>query len=323
MRTNNFKKINKMKKVVYIWSMLLLVTFVFQSCEDLETVDAPNFDVAFNATAKVGEPITFSVTNAPNFLNFYSGEYGREFKNSDRYNAEGEFFLNFDTARHYFDGTSKDDNAWSLLVSTDYTGSGTIADVQAATWKDVTDRFVFATARTYDPTNSGMVNISDLAGDKPTYFAIRVYAEGKNSEGNRQGVFQVKSFDISLAVTGESYSLDIASISNPGWKPVNVEGTHPSVSAKDNWISKSGLYEMSADQAEYTNDDWLITFPVNLAGSVAPDTGTALKTYSEKLNSFDYIYTEPGTYTIAFVGSNETIYGQKGNIKEYTITVTE
>ena len=312
-----------MKKVVYIWSMLLLVTIVFQSCEDLEAVDAPNFDVAFNTTVKVGEPISFSVTNAPNFLNFYSGEYGREFKNSDRYNAEGDFFMSFDTARHYFDGSSKSDNAWSMLVSTDYTGSGSAADVEAATWTDISERFVFATVRTYNATNSGLVNISDLAGDKPTYFALRAYAEGKNSEGNRQGVFQLKGFNISLAVANESYSLEIANIKSPGWKPVNVEGSHPTIAAKDNWISKSGLYEMSGDQANYTNDDWLITFPVNLAGSVSPDKGTPLKTYSEKLDSFEYIYSKPGTYKMAFVGSNETIYGQQGNVKEYTITVTE
>ncbi len=312
-----------MKKVVFMWSMLLLVTFVFQSCDDLEAVDVPDFDVAFSTTAKVGEPIAFSITNAPNFVNFYSGEYGREFKNSDRYNAEGDFFLSFDTARHYFDGTSKSDNAWSLLVSTDYSGSGTAADVEAATWKDISDRFVFATARTYDATNSGTVNISDLAGDKPTYFALRVYAEGKNAQGNRQGVFQLKNFDISLAVANETYSLGIASMNNPGWKPVNIAGTHPTNRTKDNWISKSGLYEMSGDQAEYTNEDWLITFPVNLAGSVSPDKGTPLKTYSEQLKTFDYIYSKPGTYKLAFVGSNETIYGQKGTVKEYTVTVTE
>ncbi len=312
-----------MKKIIYIWSIVLLVTLVFQSCDDLEAVEVPDFEVAFNSTAKVGEPISFSVNNAPNFLNFYSGEYGREFKNSERYNADGEFFLSFETARHYFDGTSKDDNAWSLLVSTDYSGSGKAEDVAAATWTDISDRFVFAKARTYDPTNSGSVNISDLAGDKPVYFALRVYAEGKNSEGNRQGNFQLQSFNIDLAVANESYSLGIASISNPGWKPVNVAGTHPSNSAKDKWVSKSGLYEMSADQAEYTNEDWLISFPVNLAGSVAPDKGTPLKTYSEKLKTFEYVYSEPGTYKLAFVGSNETIYGKQGKFKEYTISVTE
>ncbi|MBJ7882995.1 DUF5017 domain-containing protein [Gelidibacter salicanalis] len=312
-----------MKKVVYIWTMLLLVTLVFQSCEDLEAVDTPDFSVVFNTTAKVGEPVEFTITDAPNFLNFYSGEYGHEFKNSERYKADGEFFLNFDTARNYFDGASKNDEAWSFLVSTDYTGSGTIEDVKVATWTDISDRFTFATARSYNLTNSGSVNITEFASDLPTYFAIRAYAEGKKEDGNRQGVFRVHSFDIALAVANENYSLDITNFTNPGFNSVNVEGVHPTNSTKDYWRNRGSYYELSADQAEYTNDDWLITNPVNLAGAVDPDRGEPLKTFSDRLKSFQYTFAQPGTYTVTFVGSNETIYGQKGSIKEYTITVSE
>ena len=312
-----------MKKTVYSLTMLLLVTFMFQSCEDQEAVDTPNFEVAFNPTVKAGEPVVFTVNNAPNFLNFFSGEYGHEIKNSERLKAEGEFFLTFNTARHYMDGTSKTDNAWSLLVSTDYSGSGTVEDVQSATWTNISDRFTFATARTYTQTNSGKVNISELAGDKPVYFAVRAYAKGKQAEGNRQGNFRFHSFDISLAVANESYSLDVTNLNTPGFKPVNIEGTHPTIATKDIWVNKGSYYELAADQAQYTNDDWLITNPVNLSGAVSPDRGVPLKTYSEKLETFEYTYTKPGTFTVAFVGNNETIYGQKQNIKEFTITVTE
>ncbi|WP_189663097.1 DUF5017 domain-containing protein [Polaribacter sp. IC073] len=312
-----------MKKIVYRLTMLILVTLGFQSCEDLDEITNPNFDVAFNATAKVGEPVEFKISNAPDFLSFFSGETSREFRNSNRLKADGTFSLSFDTARHYFDGASRSDNAWNLLVSTDYTGSGKVEDVQAATWTDITDRFTFATARTYSQTNSGTVDISDLASDLPTYFAIRVNAEGKKSEGNRQGVFRLHSFDISLAVENENYSLDVTTITNPGFKPVNVEGTHPSNKSKDLWVNKGGYFEMSGDQAEYTNDDWLISRPINLSGAVEPDRGEPLKSYTDILKSFQYIYSEAGTYSVVFVGSNETIHGQKDSMKEFTITVTD
>lgn len=310
-----------MKKTVYILTMLLLVTFVFQSCEDLEAVDTPNFEVSFDSTAKVGEPILFSVSNAPNFLNFYSGEFGHEYKNRDRTKAEGSFSLSFDTSRHYQDGTSRTDGAWQLLFSSDYSGSGTAEDVQAATWTDISDRFVFATDRSYNLTNSGVVDITDLSTDKPLYFALRVYAEGKTSEGNRQGIFDFYSFDLKLALD-ETRTLDIASLQSPGWVAVNVEGTNSNTSY-DNWIDQSTKFRMHGGIAEYTNDDWLITKPVNLSGSVSPDKGIALKTYSEKLETFEYIYTVAGTYTITFVGNNETIYGQKDSVQEFTITVTD
>ena len=107
----------------------------------------------------------------------------------------------------------------------------------------------------------------------------------------------------------------------PGFKPVNVEGSHPTNATKDFWVNKGSKYELNADQAEYTNDDWLITNPVNLSGSVAPDRGIPLKTYQNKLENFEYAYSKAGTYSIAFIGTNETIYGKKEVIKEYTITV--
>lgn len=310
-----------MKKTVYILTMLLTVTFVFQSCEDQEAVDVPNFDVAFSSTVKVGEPVEFMVSNSPNFLSFYSGEFGHEYKNRERAKAEGDFTLSFETSRHYMDGTSRTDNAWSLLISTDYSGSGTAVDVEAATWTDISDRFKFATDRTYNKTNSGIVNITDLSTDKPVYFALRIFAEGKTSEGNRQGIFDFYSFDLQVAID-DTHSLAIASIQTPGWVAVNIKGTNSNTSY-DNWLDRSSSYRMHGGVAEYTNDDWLITNPINLSGSVPPDRGEPLKTYSEKLETFEHTYTKAGTYTVTFVGNNETIYGQKDTMKEYTITVTE
>ena len=308
-----------MKKIKYIIPAILLFTFVFQSCEDLEETEAPNFNITSNFKVKVGEPIEFKISNAPNFLSFFSGEFGQEYKNKNRTKAEGDFTLSFETSRHYQDGTSRTDSAWQLLVSTDYSGSGSAQDVLAATWTDVSDRFTFATARSYNKTHSGSVNITDLSTDKPTFFALRIYAEGKKSEGNRQGIFDFYSFDLKFAID-DTNNLDIASLYSPGWVAVNVAGENTNTSY-DNWLDRSGSFRMHGGVAEYTNDDWLITKPLNLSGSVSPDRGTPLKTYSEKLESFSHTYTKPGTYTVTFVGNNTTIYGSEEAVKEYTIEV--
>lgn len=310
-----------MKKISYILTLLLLAAVVFQSCEDQEAVDAPNFDVTFNKTAKVGDTIVFTIENAPNFLNFYSGDIGHEYKNRERFKAEGTYTLSFGTSRNFQDGASKTDNAWSLLMSTDYTGAATTDAVRAATWKDISDRFTFATARSYDITNSGLVDISDLATDKPVYFAVRILAEGKLVDGNRQGIFDLYSFDLKLE-TDDNRILELATISKPGWNPVNVAGTNTN-SSYDNWVNRAPSYRLHGGLAQYTNEDWLISFPVSLSGAVPPDRGTPLKSYSDRLETFEYTYTEPGTYVVTFVGSNETIYGQKENTQEFTITVTE
>lgn len=312
-----------MKKSIYVIIAMVFTALTFQSCENLEAVSPPDFTVDFNPTVKVGEPVVFNIKDAPNFLSFYSGEFTHEYKNSNRLKAKGEFSLSFETARHYMDGASASDNAWSLLASTDYNGSGKAADVQAAKWTDISSRVTFATNRTYDLTNSGTAKISEFAGDKPVYFAIKIKADGKKKDGDRQGNFRVHSFDVSLAVENENYSLPIASLNSPGFKPVNVQGTHPTNSTKDVWVNKTSYYELSADQAEYTNEDWLITNPVNLGGAVAPDRGVPLKTYSADLKKYEYVYSESGTYKVAFVGNNQTIDGKKETVKEYTVTVSK
>lgn len=317
-----------MKNLKLILASLFLSTLIFQSCEDFETVTAPSFLVTpVTVNAKAGEIVEFKVENAPNYLTFYSGEFGQEYKNRNRVKAEGTYTLSFETARNYQNGTSGSDDPWSLLMSTDYTGSGEVADVEAATWTDISDRFTFSTARTFAKTHSGTVDITDLATDKAVYFALRAYTEGKVSEGNRQGTFRVSSFDIILDVTGEDYSFDIASLATPGFKPVNVKGTNPTrPETYDFWrdlVGTKGYYELHGGKANYTNDDWLISNPISLAGTIAPDRPESLKSYSKPLQSFLHTYSKAGTYTVTLVGSNTTIYDSKQSIQELTITVTD
>jgi hypothetical protein len=276
-----------------IYTALLLFAIVFQSCENTEEVETPNFTVSYEMVAKAGEPIEFSIGNAPQFLSFFSGEYQ--------------------------DGSSRSDGAWRFMYSTDYTGSGAAADVAAATWVNISDRVTFATARTYNKTFSGIADITDLSTDKPVYMAIRILAEGQKTSGNRQGIFDFFSFDLTLALD-ETNSLQIADMDSPGFFPVNVAGENSNASF-DHWVARDNSYRMHGGNAEYTNDDWLITKPLNLSGTVAPDRGEPLKTYSEKLENFTHTYQTPGSYTITFVGRNETIYGSEETVKEYTIVV--
>ena len=42
-----------MKKIKYLFTTLLLFALVFQSCEDMEEVEAPDFQVNYNMKAKV------------------------------------------------------------------------------------------------------------------------------------------------------------------------------------------------------------------------------------------------------------------------------
>ncbi len=310
-----------MKKIKYLLIPFLLTVLIFQSCDNLEEVDEPNFSFTPVTTkAKAGEPVEFTINNAPNFLSFFSGEFGSEYKNRNRTKADGNFTLSFETSRNYQDGDSRSDGAWRLMYSTDYAGTGSVEAVQAAQWTDISDRFSFATDRTYNKTASGLVDITDLSSDKPIYFAVRILAKGKKAEGNRQGIFDLYNFDLNLKLS-ETKTLEVTNLATAGWIAVNVEGKN-SNSSYDNWVNRGDSFRMHGGKAEYTNDDWLITKPLNLSGSVAPDRGQPLKTYSEKLEKFSYTYSEPGTYVVTLVGNNTTIKGSTEIVKEFTIIVT-
>ena len=315
-----------MKKTVYTLTMLLLVTLGFQSCEDLEVVDAPNFEVAFNATAKVGEPVEFTVNNAPNFLYFYAGDFEHQYKYRDRTNADGTVTMSFLNSQKWGLG----DNKAGLLTvwySKDYDGSGTPEAVDAATWTEISDRFNISTLYDFALQESGAVDVTDLADGNPIYFAFKYFCD---NTATRPAEWWLDELNIQMDVADAPAPLTVATEKTPGFKPVDAQGVVSGWNAnKWYWSSdkgSNGLWRMrgqvKVSGSWITNEDWLITNAINLT-KVAPDKGEALKTYSEKLDTFEYTYTEAGTYTITFIANNETIHGQQEKIQEYTITVTD
>lgn len=308
-----------MKKTVYILSVFLMVALAFQSCDDLEGVDVPNFDIAFDTNAKVGEPVEFTINEAPNFLNFYAGDFGHQYKFKERTNAEGKVTMSFLNSQKWGLGSNATETL-TVWYSKDYDGSGTVAAVQNATWIEITDRFDISTRYDFDFQSSGIVDITDLADGENIFFGFRYFSDNVEDRGAE---WYFDGLKIEMEVEGAPAPLTIADRNTPGFKPVDVQGVVPGWNAAK-WYYDSGnnIWRMRGNSDKIVNEDWLITNAINLT-KVNPDKGMPLKTYSEKLKAFEYTYSKAGTYTITFVGSNETIYGQKGDIKEYTINVTE
>ncbi|MDO5980170.1 DUF5017 domain-containing protein [Flavivirga spongiicola] len=312
-----------MKKIVYSLTMLLLVTLGFQSCEDLEEVDAPSFEIAFNTNAKVGEPVEFKIKNAPNFLYFFAGDFEHQYKFRDRTNAEGTVTMSFLNSQKWGLGANATGNL-SVWYSKDYDGSGSAASVNIATWTEITDRFNISTLYDFTLQESGIVDITDLADGKPIYFGFKYFCDDTTT---RPSEWYLDNLNIQMDVADAPAPLTVASEDVPGFKGVDVQGIVSGWNAnKWYWDSGKKLWRMRGQVkvgGEWiVNEDWLITNAINLT-KVAPDKGTPLKTYSEKLETFEYTYTKAGTYTITFIANNETIHGQQEKIQEYTITVTD
>ena len=313
-----------MKSIKYILTVISLSALVLQSCEDYETVDQPDFEVTVvTQTAKAGEPVEFVVSKAPNFLNFYSGEFEHQYKHRNRTNAEGTVTMSFLNSQKWGVGANAT-GTLSVWYSKDYDGSGTSEAVNNANWTDITDRFNISTLYDFTLQESGVVDITDLADGKPIYFAFKYFCD---NTAERPAEWYLDELNIQMDVEGAPAPLTVATESSPGFKPVDVQGVVSAWNAnKWYWDSGKGLWRMrgqvKVDGLWVVNEDWLITDAINLT-AVNPDEGITLKTYSTKLESFTHTYETPGTYTVTFVGNNTTVYGSKETVKEFTVTVTE
>ena len=74
----------------------------------------------------------------------------------------------------------------------------------------------------------------------------------------------------------------------------------------------------------YALDGWVISTPNKFAEvPVSNDKGTVIKNLQNYMHSYEYTWTEPGTYTVTFLGRNENYASSSEEIQEFTITILE
>lgn len=82
-------------------------------------------------------------------------------------------------------------------------------------------------------------------------------------------------------------------------------------------------YDPASPYNDPLREHWAITKAISLDQvDMGPDWSRAIKGISNsKLEEFTYTYSEPGTYTVSFVASNNTIDDVKMVVRELTITI--
>lgn len=305
-----------MFKLRHISSLFVLAALV--ACNKRDKVDAPDFNVSTaKTTYKVGDSVVFNFTNSPDIITFYSGESGFEYRYKDRTElAGGTTNLNF-SSRVLF-GTQA--NNMRVMASSDFTGKYDTNSVKAATWTEITSRFTLATAAAGANsaiTESGVANISDLIlSGKPLYIAYRYVGEKPPGATATQRTWRVHSFNLNNTYpNGDVISL--ASLFTAGW--VNVDFKNPA----NFWKPEVSLgylnYAPAGSLVE--SEDWAISKPFFVA-QVSPDKGVAIKEYMARKTEHIYIFNNPGTYKVTFVGANTNAKEIKSIVKELDITVT-
>lgn len=293
-----------MKHIRLLIGVAALVAFA--SCSKTLSIDLISFEVTTSSTTyKVGDTVHFIFSGNADNISFYSGEPGTNYANRSRVTLPGLSQLQFTSFNQY--GAQK--NTLQLLVSNNFNGLYDSADLYKATWIDITSRATLSTGVTGTP--SGVVDLSDFAAkNTPVNIAFKYVAV----TGSIQPTWTVQSFNLNL-LQSDNTVLPVATIANAGWKQVSV--LNPSAV----WaITATQLSIAGGNTAAASNEDWAISSLLYL-NKVAPDVAVPIKNITQKVNSFNYVFTKAGTYKVFFLAANATADKQQSITKEIDLTI--
>lgn len=295
-----------MRKVLYT----LAAAFALAACNK-DKVELPDFQVQTGSlTYKAGDSVRFIFTGNPDNITFFSGEPGHNYEFKKRTSAANDLRIDFSTWVRF--GLIYPN--LQLMVSNNFNGKATVADVEAATWTDITARAKFSTGA--DNTPSGVVSLKEfarpLADSALIYVAFR-YKDYKKTQGQNSWV--VRTFNANN-VSDDGVVTPMAVMSTGGWQKVDFK--NPGFS----WtITTAQLLIANAPNTADDNEDWAISKGFN-PWQIKPDAGEALKNISTTLAEHSHVYTKPGTYKVVFEASAVRYNGEKRLVREINLTIT-
>lgn len=254
---------------------------------------------------KAGEAITFSLSGvSANNVVFYSGESGHNFDFRERFYADNDVVVNFSTYVR-----SGVDQLLRFKVSTDFNGIYSKENVEAATWADLSEKFIFSTG--VDRTPSGDVSLKEFAGDDPN---VRMYVAFQHKDEEevvtRRNDWIIRTFELDL-ISPEGFRSSLAKMSTKGWwTAVDC------LNANRNWTVTLQQLLITGGANKAANDDWVISSPFHIRKGT-PDTGVSLGNVTIKEHK--HTYNTPGTYKAVF----DWYSGSKYSQEEITIEVKE
>ncbi|MBK0381937.1 DUF5017 domain-containing protein [Pedobacter sp. SD-b] len=298
-----------MKTIKYL--TLIISIPAIMSCNKIDST-TPDFSVSVNKNDfNFGDTVRFTLSGAPTNIVFYSGEVGNNYDTRNKFTADGgKPEMTFTSTLAAASGSSTSSNL-SLLVSNNFNGNYTKADISAATWIDITSSITIPGA------NQKVVLTPYTEQGKPLYVAFRFKTVNPAlvqrlltiSNFSFKTVYDDQIFENAKYVYDAGFGAfdfagEVGKWVIPITSNVNDSFTHPLVDAN-----------APADE------DWAISKPFE-TNRINPSTGVAIKNISNPLiTNYNYVFSKAGTYKVVFVGSNSTNKDYKEVLKEFTITV--
>lgn len=294
-----------------------VVAVLVSACQRDE-ITVPVAEVTTDKTIyKVKDSVRFQFSEDADMITFYSGEKGKEYKHRNRLELEGgDIRLNIETQVLYGLQT----NNLKLMVSTDFNGKYTKEDVETASWTDVSSRLTWCVAAAGAVgvrTVSEYASIKDLVKPGlPLYFGFKYTGLKSTSTVAQQRTWRVYQFNVQNKFS-ETEAIPVTNRANAGWNSVTT-----TASAKGLWFFTNAdmIYYNPESNLEEV-ERWAISkrFDPN---KVAPDNGLSIKKYPDnRMKSYAYTFSKPGTYEVTFVLVNGNYKDVKETVKTVQVIV--
>ena len=313
-----------MKTKYLTGQFIVLLALLIIGCKK-DNIETPALNVTVEKTTfKVGDTVVFHLEGNPDFISFYSGEFGNDYAYIGGRTLDiKSFSLAFQTRVR----NGNQPNQFSVHISSDFNGKYDIESVRTGNFKDITNLLTLSTENTVY-ANSGEVDLTTIVTDKtkPLYIGFRYITKPQTAASGPNGTqrnwdvrdFSVKTLtDIGLTTAIDQLSaawtlVESGAVLEAGRNTINVNSGL--VTLRGNATAAGKIVETEA---------WAISKAVDLNTVIlGPDKSIPVKSISETLvPSYSHIYTKPGTYKVVFAVANNRIEGKKDILKELEITV--
>lgn len=310
-----------------LYSLLIVAGGLFAACNP-DGVDSVNFNVTVDNTLKevyVGDPITFALEGKPDYIVFYSGEFGNKYANINRAETTLQSVsLSATINQRCWTGALIRGQRVHAYVSEDFKGVYTQEMIEEATWTELTGTeegklHYPMNEKTWDDTVASTIDFSEYK-DKPFYLAFQyTIPENPTATANQPRVI-VEPLEFEMKATdGEKLTMK-----NPqtefAFQFIQKKGNLPltNFSTTDTRL----VVQPAPTSFGAELDIWAISQQMNLK-AVSPDKGIPVKTLNSKISSYTHTYSKPGEYTASFVAMNANMWNSEKVVKEVKIVVKE
>ena len=302
-------------------------------------------------TVKKGTPIEFLITGNPNFMTFFSGEEGHQYKYKDRMFVGEEDLEECKLSFSLYNGkfnSHMTPNILRIYISDNFPGlaknnfENDSILVESHPWNDLVspEELPQSPILSADEAIKYNIDLKSQLGKKFT-IAIRYLVKETTEELRQPGIFFENAQIVTTFKNGTSTTLYPAAW---GLTPLNMR--HKEFPPTDASLKENPAYGTTKNNVggywnlyyaaqgdfklwgEFSGLDkpkhysWLVTNPI-ITNSCLPDAGVAIKNIATPLYSYTYKYDKPGAYKATFLGKKVNYEHSSSEVIEFEIHVIE